>query len=146
MSISLVRDQTRNTIFDRSRPSPSGLYNFLSGKKIKIKNLPEGVGYSPTEPAPAAPLYNEDAIYGVSTIPGEESSEDEAYGTGDEDEDDSVSAGGSGSDAEDDGDDDDLGSGFDDSDLEEARRAAGIESKGGEGGGGLGRGVSHSLR
>lgn len=107
---------TKEYIFSGiDRSDYTGLYNFLSGKKIKIKNL-EGDILVDTVAAP--PVYNEDVIYGAGGEGGaemEESSEDEDYGTNDEASsgDDSMSE-----------DDDDLGSDFDESDLEEHRKAA----------------------
>jgi len=117
---------TKEYIFSGiDRSDYTGLYNFLSGKKIKIKNL-QGGGTILDEPAAGPPVYNEDVIYGTAGggeggAEMEESSEDEDYGTNDEDSADSESI-----DSE---DDDELGSDFDDSDLEEARRAAGKEPK-----------------
>ena len=97
-----------------------GLYNFLSGKKIPIKNL-EGSGFM-EEPAPRGPVYNEDEIFGGPAAPGEEEgSEDESYG------DDAAAADeqGDSDDSDDDMDDDEMGSEIDealDSDLEEHRK------------------------
>uniref|UniRef100_A0A7S4HR37 HMG box domain-containing protein n=1 Tax=Odontella aurita TaxID=265563 RepID=A0A7S4HR37_9STRA len=118
LCVSLINSgdsSTKEYIFSGiDRSDYTGLYNFLSGKKIKIKNLQGNI----LDDAPSAPpVYNEDVIYGVPAGAGEmeESSEDESYGTNDEEsvESESIS-----------GDDDDLGSGFDDSDLEEHRKAA----------------------
>lgn len=92
------------------------LYNFLSGKNIRIKNLQE------TEVVPVAPVYNEDEIYGGpdNDEMGEES-EDEDYdekAAADDQE-------GEESDVDsEDIDDDEFGDEIDDeldSDLEEAR-------------------------
>eukprot|EP00980_Cylindrotheca_fusiformis_P004799 scaffold1028_cov135-Cylindrotheca_fusiformis.AAC.9 len=101
------------------RSDYSSLYNFLSGKNIRIKNLQD----SAVEMVPT-PVYNEDEIYGGP---------DDDMGAGEESEDedydaaaaaaDAAAAGGDGSD-ESDQDSDDLGSEIDedlDSDLEEAR-------------------------
>jgi structure-specific recognition protein 1 len=74
------------------RSDYAGLYNFLSGKKIRIKNL-EGVG---EEPGPSAPIYDENIIYGVDDEMGEEESEDEDFDENAKDSDD-------GSDSADDG-------------------------------------------
>mmetsp|Transcript_17041 Transcript_17041/g.40155 ORF Transcript_17041/g.40155 Transcript_17041/m.40155 type:complete len:809 (+) Transcript_17041:83-2509(+) len=93
-----------------------GLYNFLSGKKIPIKNLEGGL----EEARPAAPVYNEDEIYGGPDEGGEESSEDEDF---DEAAAAEAAQGGS-DDSEDSMDDDELGSEIDDdldSDLEDVR-------------------------
>jgi structure-specific recognition protein 1 len=89
------------------RSDYSGLYNFLSGKKIRIKNLQE------EDTAPSGPVYDENVIYGLEEggAEMEESSDDEDYGTGDDESDDDASS--------ESGDDDDLGSGFEDSDLED---------------------------
>lgn len=100
------------------RSDYTGLFNFLSTKKIRIKNL-QGVGAEET--GPQAPVYNEDQIYGVEG--GEEEGEeeededyDEAQAKKDEEEE-------SESDLDDDGDDS-LGSISEGSDIEEARKAA----------------------
>jgi len=88
----------------------AALYSFLSGKKIKIKNL-EGVGEEPKKPG--APRYDE------------RMSDDEESDDSDFDED-APKSGDSGSDSD---DDSDLGSvASDDSDLAEHRK----QSKGGD--------------
>ena len=97
------------------RSDYAGLYNFLSGKNMKIKNLQESV----MDPVATAPVYNEDEIYGGPDEGMEEESEDESYDAKAAAKDDE----GSGSESEE-IDDDDLGSEIDDdldSDLEEAR-------------------------
>lgn len=100
------------------RSDYAGLYNFLSGKNIRIKNLQET-----SAEVQDAPVYNEDEIYGGPDDDemGEES-EDEDY-----DEDaaaqDDEGSGSEDSDSED-IDDDEFGDEIDDnldSDLEEAR-------------------------
>ena len=59
------------------RSDYTGLYNFLSTKRIRIKNL-EGVGME--DAGPEAPVYNEDEIYGVEGGDEEdEEEEDEDY-------------------------------------------------------------------
>lgn len=100
------------------RSDYTGLYNFLSGKSIRIKNLQENLGGAEQ----SAPVYNEDEIYGGPDEDGDEESEDEDYdekaAAQDQEE-----AGGSESE-ESDVDDDDFGSEIDDeldSDLEAAR-------------------------
>eukprot|EP00578_Thalassiosira_sp_NH16_P002941 CAMPEP_0181137534 /NCGR_PEP_ID=MMETSP1071-20121207/33756_1 /TAXON_ID=35127 /ORGANISM="Thalassiosira sp., Strain NH16" /LENGTH=835 /DNA_ID=CAMNT_0023224293 /DNA_START=149 /DNA_END=2656 /DNA_ORIENTATION=+ len=100
----------------------AALYSFLSGKKIKIKNI-QGVG-GPEEPSPgrgaSMPMYDErDDGMG-------ESSDDESY-----DQDNKSGSGeSSGSDSDDDDDDDDLGSvASDDSDLAEHRKSSGAIPK-----------------
>ena len=110
LCVSLRGSEKKEYIFSGiDRSDYNGLYNFLSGKKIRIKNLQEA------EPAPSGPIYDENVIYGLDADGGqemEESSDDEDYGTGDdESESDDMS--------DESGDDDDLGSGFEDSDLEE---------------------------
>lgn len=110
-----VKDYTFSGI-DRS--DYAGLYNFLSSKKIPIKNLQEASLFE--EVRPSAPVYNEDEIYGGPDLDGEEGSEDESYG------DDAAAADEQAieEDSEADMDDDDMGSEVDDgldSDLEEAR-------------------------
>eukprot|EP00978_Attheya_sp_CCMP212_P018909 scaffold52289_cov51-Attheya_sp.AAC.4 len=105
---------TKEYIFSGiDRSDYAGLYSFLSGKKIRIKNLQSAV-----EPGPTQPVYNEDVIYGTTAGEGEEgeSSDDEDYGSKDE-----------ASESEDisDGEDEDLDMGdASDSDLEEARKKA----------------------
>jgi len=106
------------------RSDYDGLYQFLSGKKIRIKNL-EGIGMEDTRPS--KPLYNEAEIYGED-LGGEEGegSEDEDFDINEKGADDEEDS------ADDDIDDDDLGSEVDegmDSDLEEARQNAGISPK-----------------
>lgn len=114
-----VKDYTFSGI-DRS--DYAGLYSFLSGKKIPIKNLQEA-GFSMDDAGPVAPVYNEDEIFGGPPGGGDddEESDDESYGGADAAKDE---APGSDDGSEDDEDDDDLGSEVDedlDSDLEEAR-------------------------
>lgn len=113
-----VKDYTFSGI-DRS--DYAGLYSFLSGKKIPIKNLQEG--FSMEDAGPVAPVYNEDEIFGGPAAGEEEDeeSDDESYGGADAAKDE---APGSDEESEEDVDDDDLGSEVDeelDSDLEEAR-------------------------
>jgi structure-specific recognition protein 1 len=108
------------------RSDYAGLYNFLSGKNIKIKNLQEtGVEIV------TAPVYNEDEIYGGPDEDGEEESEDEDYdekAAVAEREEDSMSD-------SDEINDDELGSEIDDelnSDLEETlpgKRKKTVESE-----------------
>jgi structure-specific recognition protein 1 len=93
------------------RTDYTGLYNFLSGKKIVIKNL-EGAGDANGS---SAPVYNENEIYGFDAEDAEES-EDEDFDENDNDGE---------NDESEDIDDDDLGSEVDDdldSDIEEARK------------------------
>lgn len=101
------------------RTDYTGLYNFLSGKKILIKNLEGALD----EPRPSAPVYNEDEIYGADLGPDdEEESEDDDFDVNDQ----------SGDSESEDIDSDDLGSEIDDdldSDIEEARKKAGGTSK-----------------
>jgi len=101
------------------RSDYTGLYNFLSGKKIVIKNL-EGVGRE--EPRPSAPLYNEAEIYGADLGPDDEESEDDDFDVNDQ----------SGDSESEEIDSDDLGSEIDDdldSDIEEARKNANKAAK-----------------
>lgn len=102
------------------RSDYSSLYNFLSGKSIKIKNLQDSV----VEMVASAPVYNEDEIYGGPDDEMLEESEDEDYdaaaAAADADEASVVSS----------QDSDDLGSEIDDdldSDLEEARGKKGTK-------------------
>ena len=100
------------------RSDYTGLYNFLSTKKIRIKNL-EGVGME--EAGPEAPVYNEDEIYGVAAGQGEmdEEEEDEDYDQAQADQEEEESDSDSDS-----ADDDSLGSISEGSDIAEARKAA----------------------
>jgi len=104
------------------RTDYAGLYNFLSGKKIRIKNL-EGVG---DEPGPREPVYNENEIYGMDDEMGDEESEDEDFDANAKDSDDGSDS------ADDDIDDDEMGSEVDDeidSDIEEAKKKTKKEAK-----------------
>jgi len=110
MLASSAGDPQKEYIFSGiDRSDYTSLYNFLSGKKIKIKNIQE----SKIDTAPSAPLYNE-MDYGPPGE-GEESSEDEDYGSADDESQSSES----------DHDDDNLEVDEDDSDLEDARKKAG---------------------
>jgi len=101
--------QNREYIFSGiDRSDYAGLYSFLSGKKIQIKNLENNIL---EERQPLQPMYNEDFGDGD-----DDESDDESYGKGGNDEESES--------VDDEDEDEDLGSG-DDSDLEEARRAAG---------------------
>jgi structure-specific recognition protein 1 len=114
-SASIGAGQTEYIFSGIDRSDYAGLYNFLSGKNIRIKNLQETMVETV-----AAPVYNEDEIYGGPDEDIGEESEDEDY-------DEKAAA----NDAEENGgseseeiDDDDMGSEIDDeldSDLEEAR-------------------------
>jgi structure-specific recognition protein 1 len=109
--------QTEYTFSGIDRSDYTGLYDFLSKKSIRIKNLQD-----PGAVEPKARVYNEDEIYGGPDDQLEEESEDEDY-------DEKAAAADKEkaemSDSEDeDMDDDDFGSEVDDdldSDLEEAR-------------------------
>ena len=135
-----VKDYTFSGI-DRS--DYPGLYSFLSGKKIPIKNIEQGFQMEDGAKTNKKPVYNEDEIYGKDTGGGDdgeddEESDDESYGQEDAAKD-AAGAGGDGSDDDDDDDDDsdemdddDLGSEVDeelDSDLEEARGGDGATKK-----------------
>jgi len=108
------------------RSDYTGLYNFLSTKNIRIKNLQEISGVQEQ----VAPVYNEDEIYGGPDHEMEEESEDEDY-------DEKAAAEDAANDSESDiniseEDDDDFGSEIDDeldSDLEEARGSGGSKKK-----------------
>jgi structure-specific recognition protein 1 len=104
------------------RSDYASLYNFLSGKKIPIKNLQGSAGVFLDEPQAGPPVYNEDEIYGGPDEGGlEEDSEDEDF-----DEDAAAAAEEDISD-DSDMDDDEMGSEVDedlDSDLEERRTDA----------------------
>ena len=113
-SASMGNNQQEYTFSGIDRSDYSSLYNFLSGKNIRIKNLQD----TEMETA-AAPVYNEDEIYGGPDDEMLEESEDEDYDEDAAAEDDE----GSGSD-DSSQDSDDLGSEVDDdldSDLEELR-------------------------
>ena len=132
LSVTLTKDvgDAKEYVFSGiDRSDYTGLYNFLSGKKIKIQNL-EGVGME--EQRPSAPVYDEREIYG-DVMDENEESEDEDFDINEknEEEDDD-------SDSDDDVGSDDLGSEIDDdmdSDLEEAReKTTGGSKKSGKGG------------
>jgi structure-specific recognition protein 1 len=116
------------TFMGIDRSDYTGLYNFLAGKKIKIKNL-EGVGS--VEPQRQAPVYNEDEIYGGPDPDGEEESEDDDYDEAAAEADEKAIQEEKESD-ESSVDDDDFGDEIDDeldSDLEEARKGGGKKKK-----------------
>jgi len=99
----------------------AALYSFLSGKKIRIKNI-EGVGaeVNPASSRGAAPMYDE--MDGGEEMG--ESSEDDDYDAANPSGEEESSGG---SDSE---DDDELGSvASDDSDLAEHRKSAGVPMK-----------------
>ena len=110
--------QQEYTFSGIDRSDYASLYSFLSGKNLRIKNLQEAA-----DPV-AAPVYNEDEIYGGPDDEGmEEESEDEDYDEKAAAADQQAIAENSDSDADSE-DDDDFGSEVDDdldSDLEEAR-------------------------
>ena len=100
------------------RSDYQGLYNFITSKKIRIKNLQGESVFGEPEVA-RIPVYNEDEIYGGADEDDDEGSEDEDFDENAQEE------GGESSGSEDSMDDDDLGSEVDeelDSDLEEARK------------------------
>lgn len=102
------------------RSDYQSLYNFLSSKKIPIKNL-QNTDFL-EEPSARNPVYNEDEIFG-----GPVGGDDDEEGSEDEDFDEAAAAAEEEerSDSEEDMDDDELGSEVDeelDSDLEEARK------------------------
>jgi structure-specific recognition protein 1 len=119
--------QQEYTFSGIDRSDYAGLYNFLSGKNIKIKNLQDtGVEMQAT-----APVYNEDEIYGGPDEELGEESEDEDYDEKQAAQDDEGN-GESEMDSEDDIDDDEMGSEIDDdlnSDLEEHRGSGGSKKK-----------------
>ncbi|KAL3911942.1 MAG: hypothetical protein SGARI_001398, partial [Bacillariaceae sp.] len=109
--------QQEYTFSGIDRSDYASLYSFLSGKNLRIKNLQE------TADPVAAPVYNEDEIYGGPDDGMEEESEDEDYDEKAAAADQQAIAEESDSDADSE-DDDDFGSEIDDdldSDLEEAR-------------------------
>jgi structure-specific recognition protein 1 len=110
--------QQEYTFSGIDRSDYGSLYNFLSGKNLRIKNLQETA-----EPV-GAPVYNEDEIYGGPDDEGmEEESEDEDYDEKAAAADQQAIAENSDSEADSE-DDEDFGSEVDDdldSDLEEAR-------------------------
>jgi len=117
-SAASISNQQEYVFSGIDRSDYTGLYNFLSTKNIRIKNLQEISGATEQ----SAPVYNEDEIYGGPDLEMEEESEDEDYDekavAEDEEQisDDSAMS--------EDVDDDDFGSEIDDeldSDLEEAR-------------------------
>jgi len=126
----VIKDYTFSGI-DRS--DYASLYNFLSGKKIPIKNLQGNSFMDDVTTVPREPVYNEDEIFGVTPAVGaggagggaggdddEEGSEDESYDEKAAEED---AEGGSS--ASEEMDDEELGSEVDeelDSDLEEYKK------------------------
>ena len=107
--------QSEYTFSGIDRSDYTGLYNFLSGKNIRIKNLQE----QQVELTATAPVYNEDEIYGGPDDGMEEESDDESYDANAKDDDDDGDSSGS-----EDIDDDEMGSEIDedlDSDLDEHR-------------------------
>ena len=122
LCVALKNDDKKEYVFSGiDRSDYTGLYNFLSSKKIRIKNL-EKTGAEET--GQRAPVYNEDEIYGDGGGELDEGSEDEDYDEEQEEEE-------SGS-IDDEVDSDDMGSEVDedlDSDIEDARKAAKKEKK-----------------
>lgn len=113
-----ARDYTFSGI---ERKDYAGLFNFLTNKKITVKNLQ---GDNPFEEATSSvPVYNEDEIYGGPDEGGmEEDSDDESF---DEEAAAQEEAEAAEDESEEDIDDDELGSEIDedlDSDLEDARK------------------------
>ena len=110
------------------RSDYTGLYNFLSTKNIRIKNLQEITGVQEK----TAPVYDEDEIYGGPDHEMLEESEDEDY-------DEEALAEDAANDSESDMSEDDFGSEIDDdldSDLEEARGGKNKKKKSQDGGDG----------
>ena len=120
--------QVKEYIFSGiDRSDYAGLYNFLSSKKIAIKNLEGGLNDNPTA---KAPVYNEDEIYGGPDDGMEEESDDEDFDEAAAAEEEAEQKGSD--DSEEDMDDDELGSEIDDdldSDLEDIRKKEGKSSK-----------------
>mmetsp|Transcript_18496 Transcript_18496/g.26118 ORF Transcript_18496/g.26118 Transcript_18496/m.26118 type:complete len:953 (+) Transcript_18496:319-3177(+) len=129
------QQQTKEYTFSGiDRSDYAGLYNFLSTKRIRIKNLQEAtdaLNEPVTGPAPAA--GGETEINYAEEDFDDGGSDDESYDVNAKDSDDESGGGPSGDDDNDnDLDSDDLGSEIDmdnDSDLEEARAAVGIPRK-----------------
>lgn len=120
---SMAPGQARDYTFSGiERKDYAGLFNFMSNKKITVKNLQ---GETPFEdPEATVPVYNEDEIYGGPDDGGmEEDSDDESF---DEEAAAKEEAEAAAEDSEEDSiDDDELGSEIDadlDSDLEDARK------------------------
>uniref|UniRef100_A0A7S0TAB4 FACT complex subunit SSRP1 n=1 Tax=Pseudo-nitzschia delicatissima TaxID=44447 RepID=A0A7S0TAB4_9STRA len=114
-SAASVSNQQEYVFSGVDRSDYTGLYNFLSTKNIRIKNLQEIAGVQEK----AAPVYDEDEIYGGPDHEMLEESEDESY-----DEAAAAEDAADDSDSEMSEDADDFGSEIDDdldSDLEEAR-------------------------
>jgi structure-specific recognition protein 1 len=116
------------------RSDYTGLYNFLSTKKIRIKNL-QADTFADEPVERGAPVYNEDEIFGATEGGGgmdEGSEEDEDYDEAQEQADAAAAAEEESEDSDEDLDDEDLGSEIDegmDSDLEEARAKVGLSTK-----------------
>ncbi|GKY96421.1 hypothetical protein MPSEU_000601600 [Mayamaea pseudoterrestris] len=110
------------------RSDYQGLYNFITSKNIRIKNL-QGESVFGEPEVSRKPVYNEDEIYGGPAMDEDDGSPDEDFDENAEEEGES-----SGSDT---ADDDDLGSEVDedlDSDLEEARKEGKKKRKSKQGG------------
>ena len=121
-SAASISNQQEYVFSGIDRSDYTGLYNFLSTKSIRIKNLQEISGAVEQ----VAPVYNEDEIYGGPADDMEEESEDEDY---DEkaaaDDADQISDDSDMSDV----DDDDFGSEIDDEIDSDLEAAGGGESK-----------------
>ena len=119
---SVVQGQARDYTFSGiERKDYAGLFNFLTAKKIPVKNLQGETPFE--EETTTVPVYNEDEIYGGPDEGGmEEDSDDESF---DEEAAAKEEAEAAAEDSEEDMDDDELGSEIDeelDSDLEGARK------------------------
>eukprot|EP00977_Amphora_coffeiformis_P016803 scaffold5317_cov160-Amphora_coffeaeformis.AAC.11 len=121
---SMVQGQARDYTFSGiERKDYAGLFNFLTAKKIPVKNLQGETPFE--EETTTVPVYNEDEIYGGPDEGGmEEDSDDESFDEAAAAKEEAEAAA---EDSESDLDDDELGSEIDeelDSDLEGARKEA----------------------
>lgn len=126
---SMVQGQVRDYTFSGiERKDYAGLFNFLTAKKITVKNLQGETPFE--EETSTVPTYNEDEIYGGPDEGGaEEDSDDESF---DEEAAAKDEAEAAAEDTDEDIDDDELGSEVDedlDSDLEDHRKDSKKKSK-----------------
>jgi structure-specific recognition protein 1 len=129
LKASVAAGQPRDYTFSGiDRSDYAGLFNFLTAKKITVKNI-EGTGFL-EEQAAREPVYNEDEIYGGPDEDGmEEDSEDEDFDEAAAAEEEAEAAE---DDSEADMDDDEMGSEIDDgldSDLDDVRKDSKAKKK-----------------
>ena len=125
---SLAQGQSRDYTFSGiERKDYAGLFNFMTAKKITVKNLQGETPFE--EETTTVPIYNEDEIYGGPDEGIEEDSDDESFDEAAAAKEEAEAAA---EDSESDMDDDELGSEIDDeldSDLEDVRKDKKKKSK-----------------